>query len=220
MNITVDKAMFRSTLDSFAPVSSVRERILALYSAALCLSDNDSMRKLIRIGSDSGLNRSDFYELVLQSYLFCGFPRMLEAAAILDTEFPLDNKDYDLQKVSEIESEDWFDRGMDLCRQVYKDKYEPLRKKIMGSAPEIFRWMIIEGYGKVLSRNGTDIITRELAVVAVLMMENRPKQLHSHILGALNVGCSRNLLKTVIEDIGPSAGDGYHTALEILDKVS
>ncbi|MEA1981713.1 MAG: hypothetical protein U9N54_12185, partial [candidate division Zixibacteria bacterium] len=95
----------------------------------------------------------------------------------------------------------------------------PLKTKVEKIAPEIFRWMVFEGYGKVLSRSELNIKDRELSIIVFLMMENMVKQLHSHILGALNVGVEINLIKQVIEDIGQSAGDGYLAAVDILTKV-
>ena len=49
-------------------------------------------------------------------------------------------------------------------------------------------------------------------------MENRPRQLRSHVMGALNVGTPAELLKMVVEDIGPGAGDGYAAALAIISR--
>ena len=79
--------------------------------------------------------------------------------------------------------------------------------------------MIIEGYGKVLSRPGLGIVERELANVAFLMGEDYEQQLHSHMRGALNVGATEELLKTVVHDIGEAAGNGYRTAQAILTKL-
>ena len=86
-------------------------------------------------------------------------------------------------------------------------------------APEIFRWMIVEGYGKVLSRPEVDIVDRELSIVAFLMVENHKRQLHSHIRGAINAGSSLTLLRTVIEDIGTVTRDGYQSSLRILARL-
>jgi len=80
--------------------------------------------------------------------------------------------------------------------------------------------MIIEGYGKVLSRKGLGILEREVSIVAMLMVENHPKQLYSHILGTINAGGSISLLKCIIDDIGESAGDGYKTAIQLLKRLS
>jgi 4-carboxymuconolactone decarboxylase len=50
------------------------------------------------------------------------------------------------------------------------------------------RWMVEEGYGKVLGRPGLDLRDRELCIVALLAVLDAPRQLHSHLRGALNVG--------------------------------
>ena len=86
-------------------------------------------------------------------------------------------------------------------------------------APDIFRWMIIEGYGKVLSRQILNIVDRELAIVAALMVDNRQKQLYSHMKGALNAGASEDLLKSVITDISHAAPDGYRSYQDIFVKM-
>ena len=109
--------------------------------------------------------------------------------------------------------------GVELCRRVYRGNYELLKGKVEAIAPEIFRWMIVEGYGKVLSRPGLGSVDRELSITSFLMMEDRAQQLYSHMKGALNVGAPGELLAAVVNDIGEAAGAGYETALEILEKL-
>jgi alkylhydroperoxidase/carboxymuconolactone decarboxylase family protein YurZ len=108
---------------------------------------------------------------------------------------------------------------MNLYKRVYDSNAERLRAHVENMAPEIFRWMIVEGYGKVLSRPGLNIIDRETSIIAFLTMENRRKQLFSHIRGALNVGAGAEIVRLVVDDIGDAAGDGYKTALELLDSL-
>jgi 4-carboxymuconolactone decarboxylase len=50
--------------------------------------------------------------------------------------------------------------------------------------------MIVEGYGKVLGRPGLDLARRELCIVAACAASGQNRQLHSHLLGALNAGAS------------------------------
>ncbi len=45
-----------------------------------------------------------------------------------------------------------------------------------------------KGYGKVLGRPGLDLATRELCIVALLAVLRTPRQLYSHLRGALNAG--------------------------------
>lgn len=177
------------------------------------------MTDAIRLASTGGASREMLYEVVLQSYLFLGFPRMLISAEVLDRVLPAGKTEPMTNPISEQESQEWFDRGVDLCRRVYDSNYEALRDKVEGIAPEIFRWMIVEGYGKVLSRPGLGSIDRELSISSFLMMEDRAQQLFSHMRGALNVGASPDLLSQVIEDVGEAAGAGYKTAHGILTKL-
>jgi len=49
-----------------------------------------------------------------------------------------------------------------------------------------------------LSRSGLDVKTRELAVVAALTVDRRPRQLRAHLLGAMNVGVTREALEELL----------------------
>ena len=51
--------------------------------------------------------------------------------------------------------------------------------------------MIVEGYGKVLSRPALDLARRELCIVAACAASRQERQLHSHLHGALHAGASK-----------------------------
>jgi 4-carboxymuconolactone decarboxylase len=69
--------------------------------------------------------------------------------------------------------------------------YEKLRVNISKLHPALDNWMITDGYGKVLSRSGLDLVRRELCVVAICALAEQDRQLHSHFHGALNVGATQ-----------------------------
>jgi len=195
-------------------------RLLSLYSATIALADAEAQAHLIKLSKRAEVPRTDLYEIVLQSYLFLGYPRMLIGAENLAEVWPSGGETNSLlTAITPDESQDWFDRGRLLCRQVYGHNYEPLKERVEAIAPDIFRWMIVEGYGKVLSRDGLSPIVRELAIVASLMVDCRPKQLHSHLRGALNVGASAATVRQVIEDLGPECGTGYDHAAALLGEM-
>ena len=194
-------------------------RLLALYAATVATADSACMRLAVGVSAAGGVPRQALYEVVLQSYLFLGFPRMLLAAEQLEHVLPRQDASADTRPINEDEASRWFERGLILYNQVYGDKAAVLRHKVEGMAPEVFRWMIIEGYGKVLSRAGLSIVDRELAIVSFLMMENREQQLVSHMNGAVNVGAPAELLETVVHDIGEAAGEGYRTALSVMRRM-
>jgi len=212
-------ARLHDTLTAFAPEQHRKERGLSLYSAAIALAEPATMARAIETCRTNGVTRSELYEIILQSYLFLGFPRMLIAADCLNDTWPEDTPDSPTPEFSADQAQTWFDRGTELCKEVYGSNYQRLKNRVLGMAPDIFHWMVFEGYGKVLSRPGLDVIARELAIVACLMIENRPAQLFSHMKGALNVGTSIELLEQVVTDIGEAAGPGLKTARGILMRL-
>ncbi len=199
------------------PVCAFRR--LAWYAAAVASADDTLMGQTIRVAREAGVERAALYEIVLQSYLFVGFPRMLIAAEHLDSVWPSDavmpGGDYDPHDSLAKRRV----RGEEMCRRVYAGSYQLLRARVQSFAPQIWAWMIEEGYGKVLSRPQLDAATRELCTVAVLMVDLMPRQLHSHMRGALNVGATEENLRTVVEDLKPATADGYRTAMDILARL-
>ncbi|HWR83641.1 MAG TPA: carboxymuconolactone decarboxylase family protein [Candidatus Deferrimicrobium sp.] len=215
MNLT----SFQRRLADFHPQRYPLTRSLALYSAAIAVADEKLLDQTIHIGRTHGLGREKFHEIVLQSYLFLGFPRMLTAAEHLTRLLPAANESFAFRQISQEESEQWFTNGLQLCRAVYGDGYGRLKEKVEGMAPDVFRWMVIEGYGKVLSRPQLGIVDREVAIISCLIVENRARQLFSHIRGAVNVGASSDLIRDVIDDLGDADGPGYNAARSMFGKL-
>ena len=137
-------------------------------------------------------------EIILQSYLFAGFPRTLNAMrawrAVSGRPAPV--KD-DHASVDDLDT--WREQGEETCRVVYGDMYERLRGNIRELHPALDEWMIIDGYGKVLSRPYVDLRTRELCVVAACATSGQQRQLHSHFHGALNAGSSAAEIGAVLD---------------------
>ena len=219
MNDRAIQDTFDTILSAFQPSRFAASRALALYSAAITLSTEDQLTAAARMCTEHAVAREQLYETVLQSYLFLGFPRMLFAAQCLQALYPQTPVAANDSLVSEVSPERWLERGRELCRRVYDGNYEALKARVENMAPEIFLWMELEGYGKVLSRPGLDVVDRELAIVAVLTVENRRAQLHSHLRGALNVGAVPEVLLDVLDDLRPIAPDGYATAHELLPRL-
>ena len=76
-----------------------------------------------------------------------------------------------------------------------------------GLSPDLASWMILEGYGKTLSRPALDSPAREYCVVAMLAATRMWRQLRSHSIGAVNVGGTRARVRDAIERCARFAGD-------------
>ena len=144
-------------------------------------------------------------EVILQTYLFAGFPRALNAARewrrISGRRAPTPAEDDDTL-VS-----DFAQRGESTCATVYGEFYDRLRVNIRGLHPALDRWMITEGYGKVLGRPLLDLARRELCVIAACAIAGQDRQLHSHLHGALNAGASAGVITAVLQVLSRLIGD-------------
>jgi 4-carboxymuconolactone decarboxylase len=151
-------------------------------------------------------------ETILQAYLLAGFPRALNAmrewrkasgatsgasgsggsagsSGGAPTERPITAADVDA----------WRAAGERTCATVYGDFYDKLRHNIADLHPALDDWMIVEGYGKILSRPGLDLPLRELCVVAACIATRQDRQLHSHLHGSLNAGATPLEVRATID---------------------
>ena len=146
-------------------------------------------------------------EVILQSYLFAGFPRALNAMREWRKGSGRHSPDDDAGE-RYTDAERWREAGERTCHIVYGDFYEPLRRNIRALHPALDSWMIVEGYGKVLSRPELDLRRRELCIVAACAASRQERQLHSHLHGALHAGASPEQVGdvlAVIADLVPDA---------------
>lgn len=184
---------------------------LVRLSARITGGTEEDVRAGLVECSGAGVASVWLTELVLQSYLFAGFPRALNAARELRrvAEGPI-------QRAGELpafadsyaNTFDWRLRGQDTCSDVYGPMYEKLRANIRHLHPALDEWMIVEGYGKVLSRPGLDLGRRELCIVAACVAAGQDRQLHSHLHGARNVGVADAVVSealSALEHVVPPA---------------
>jgi 4-carboxymuconolactone decarboxylase len=129
-------------------------------------------------------------EVILQSYLFAGFPRTLNAAREWRRVSGAAAPPVDDDATDPANAVEWRARGEVTCAAVYGEMYPKLRVNINKLHPALDAWMVTDGYGKVLSRPGLDLVRRELCIVAICALAHQDRQLHSHFHGALNVGAS------------------------------
>ena len=139
-------------------------------------------------------------ELILQTYLFAGFPRSLNAMREWRKVRALPASALQ-ESTLEHGREQWREQGEVTCAAVYGRFYDALRVNIRGLHPALDDWMVEEGYGKVLSRTALDLPRRELCIIAACVAGGQDRQLHSHLHGALNVGVAPAVVTEALEAI-------------------
>ncbi len=160
-------------------------RVLVRLAAAIAGGSEEVMRACI--AAATAVRTAWVEEVILQSYLFAGFPRALNAARewrrSSGAVAPPSDAGVEYDRASA-----WRDDGERTCAAVYGEFYQPLRRNIRDLHPALDAWMVVEGYGKVLSRPALDLPRRELCIVAACAAAGQDRQLHAHMHGALNTG--------------------------------
>lgn len=172
---------------------------LARLAAIVATADEGTIRAALAAASPE-IPPEWVEEMILQSYLFAGFPRALNAARewrrVSGRSAPAQDEGERSDRVGE-----WTRRGEVTCATVYGEFYEPLRRNIRALHPALDAWMITEGYGKVLGRPDLPLAVRELCIVAVCAAARQDRQLHSHLHGALNAGASAEEVGATLEAV-------------------
>lgn len=181
------------------PIIDLQARMLVRIAAAIAGADELSTRRVMETATGS-VEPALVDEVILQSYLFAGFPRALNAArawrAASGEPAPANDAEAGIDQ-----SARWEAKGEATCATVYGSSYEMLRENIRALHPALDAWMITDGYGKVLSRRGLDLKRRELCIVAACAASGQQRQLHSHLHGALNCGATVEEVRGVLDVI-------------------
>jgi 4-carboxymuconolactone decarboxylase len=168
-------------------------RELTRLSAVLTAGKSDDVRQALAVAA-AMVPSIWIEELILQTYLFAGFPRSLNAMREWRRLRP-----QPVAPAGAGHSSEWTDTGERTCEAVYGPMYDRLRRNIRRLHPALDDWMIVEGYGKVLSRPGLDLPRRELCIIAACAAAEQDRQLHSHLHGALNVGVAPRVIDELID---------------------
>lgn len=171
--------------------------ILPQIAAVSALNNFVLLRKFIQWAKSEKVPFSKVYECLLQNYLFTGFPSALNSLKILKEYYPGKK----LPKVEDMNLYHFRKKGEVNCKKVYGNKYEKLISNISNFSPELSEWLILEGYGKVLSRPGLSFKERELCIIAVLTVMKFDEQLYSHVNGAVKANASIKEIEEVIKHL-------------------
>jgi 4-carboxymuconolactone decarboxylase len=175
-------------------------RGLVRVALALPFATENELADWMRRARDDGTPALWLEELLLASLLYVGFPRAIVAWTVyrrLEPELAPGSEPPDYARWQE-----WRSRGEATCREVYGKHYDQLRHNIGALHPALDLWMVVDGYGKTLSRAGLDLLRRELCSVGMLVPQGVPRQLVAHLRGALNAGATREQVDEVLSLAG------------------
>jgi len=117
-----------------------------------------------------------------------------------------------------MEEETRLERGYNKLREVDGKAGEEVKTNLDEISPDLAKYIIEYAFGDIYSRDGLDLQSKEIAVVAALTaLGNAVPQLKVHLNGALNVGCTINEIKEIILQM--SSYSGFPTCLNAMNAL-
>jgi 4-carboxymuconolactone decarboxylase len=174
-----------------------KKYLLPLICAAAVLRLDEILEQLILVAKRKMIPNIKLYEALLQNYLFAGYPSAIVSLKILSKHDRFNTK----TSADDMNLYHFRTRGEENCKAIYGKKYEKLITNVNSFSPELSEWLVLEGYGKVLGRDGLSLKERELCIVSVLSALKFEDQLYSHINGALRVKATNSDVESVIENL-------------------
>jgi len=200
---------------------------LIFVASAASVNRQDELVSGIARAFKNGAEAQEVYEAMLQTYLFAGFPAALEGLSTFEKFLKENSINFTSESHEEYNVNVFKIRGEALCREIYTSAYEKMRTRVGKLSPELDEWMIVEGYGKTLSRGILKTVERELIIVGILAVLGWKNQLFSHIRGAINAGANEDDCRRVLKNVSTLstqhnselAESVFHSVLESFQKV-
>lgn len=167
---------------------------MARISACVALRKEQQLQQELHLALEGGISITIVREVLLQTYLFAGYAATINAFIVLNRSLP-GNSEYLREENGSLEI--WRKRGEELCEQIYGDHYSKLMENMRQLHPDLADWIIVEGYGKVLSRPFLAPRIRELLIVAMTAVLQVDRQFQSHVRGSIHAGATPDELRSV-----------------------
>jgi 4-carboxymuconolactone decarboxylase len=172
-----------------------RELLLCIV-IALAANNLPRVHVLLHEAKTLEISHKALYEAILQIHLFAGYPASIEGLNALHSIFGPIN-----QMAEEVNTTLFEKRGISLCKEIYTSVFDKMIQKMTLISPDLAQWMIRDGYGKTLSREGLDIQNRELINLVILALGFWKHQFISHLRGSLNVGLTMEDIFQALETL-------------------
>src|SRR3989442_7103031 len=179
-------------------MSKLGPQAVALIRVATAIAKGDEavLRERMTAARAAKVPAEWVEELLLQSFLNVGYPLTLMAFGVWrEVAGPVSKAGEDL---AHDHWALWKERGAKLCAEVYGRTYHKLLLNLRSLHPALEALVVVDAYGKVLSRPGLDAQRRELCTLAAIAMLTTPRQLHAHLRGALFTGSTREEVDQVL----------------------
>lgn len=214
------------------PSLARRDRSLVVIALLTALGRERELRAHVAGGLHHGLAREEIDEILLQTAVYAGVPFALGAVAVANEVFAArDGAPQRRDAPARLAPADGATRraaGADVLRTLLAQRERDMPAVLdatLAALGEMGRCVVDTAFGEVWSRPGLSRRDRSLVVVAVLTALSQPRELETHVRGALHHGVTQaeleELMLTAVVYAGfPRAIEGLHAARRAIGEAS
>ena len=173
--------------DEAVEPTTLRRRML-LFGALV--HSPEAADRALHCCAKTGEHPDEILELVLQAFLFAGFPRLINGLRSYRHHFHGSVGAGEPRSQDQGDIDRWRERGEELFRRIYAGNTERVLADLDRYHEDLRDWILVDAYGKILGRPALGAAERELAAVVGLMVSGDGLQLSSHLRGARHCGAS------------------------------
>lgn len=165
-----------------------------------------------------GVSPVELREALYQCAPFIGFPKTLNAIAVMNEVFTGKGIKLPLEPQGTVTEENRAEKGLAIQQPLYGDEIRERFTDVPGGMGEdVARFLTEYYFGEICTRGGLDLKTRELLIYCVLTTIEADSQLRSHTLGNLKLGNSKETLAAAVVQCLPYIG--FPPALKALNVI-
>lgn len=157
-----------------------------------------------------GVTPIELREAVYQCAPFIGFPKTLNAIATINEVYKERNIVLPLESQGTVTEENRYAKGKEIQYLMYGDEIKESMKDLPGEmGTDVARFLTEMCFGDFYTRTGLDVKNRELLILCALAALGAEKQIHSHVIGNIKVGNSKETLVSAMIQCLPYIGFPY-----------
>ena len=174
-------------------------RLMVLAITAVWRADWHALQACARAAAARSLPRQDLEETLLQSVLFCGYPRAVTAFEHLGEVWPATTA----PAGGGLPQAEQGPAGKALFAGIYGQNEAAVRAMLTTFHTDFHDFVLEAAYGRILTRPHLGPRVREVLAVAVLAAQDQLRQFVAHARGALHFGSNlAELRETLVSVFG------------------
>ncbi|MGC3994837.1 MAG: carboxymuconolactone decarboxylase family protein [Propionicimonas sp.] len=183
-------------------------RLLAVLAALVACQAQGECRVMLGAALTNGVSPVEVKELLYQAVAYLGIGKVLDFLHLTNDVLTARGVELPLPGQSTTTPQTRFDRGWDAQAQIVgEDRLQTMHSSARPEEKHIQDWLTANCFGDHYTRDGIDLVTRELLTFVLLVAHGGcDPQVRGHVAGNLRMGNDRHRLIDVLSQLVPYIG--------------